>query len=349
MKRALVTGVTGQDGSYLAEFLLERGYEVHGMRRRSSSFNTSRIEHIYSDPHESKSNFYLHHGDMTDSMSLNYLIGKIQPDEVYNLAAQSHVAVSFETPEYTANTNGLGALRLFEAVRLNGLSKRTKIYHASTSELFGKVIESPQSEKTPFIPRSPYGIAKLFAHWTAVNYREAHEMYISTGILFNHESPRRGELFVTRKITRGLARVKLGKQECVYLGNLDSLRDWGHARDYVEMQWKILQLDEPNDFVIATGMQYSVRDFATAAAAAIGVDLKWTGEGLSEFGSDSSGKIWIKVDPAYFRPTEVDTLLGDASKAKKLLGWIPKVSFESLVSEMMKHDLLIESKKATAS
>jgi GDPmannose 4,6-dehydratase len=338
-KVALITGVTGQDGSYLAELLLEKGYEVHGIKRRASSFNTDRIDHLYQDPHEMGRRFILHYGDMTDSSSLMRIIKLVQPDEIYNLAAQSHVAVSFEEPEYTANSDALGALRILEAIRTLGLEKKTRFYQASTSELYGLVQEIPQKETTPFYPRSPYAVAKLYAYWITVNYREAYGIYACNGILFNHESPVRGETFVTRKITRALARIKLGLQECLFLGNLDAKRDWGHAKDYVEMQWLMLQQDHAEDFVIATGIQYSVRDFVDAAAQEIGMAIIWKGEGVNEKGFDTSGKCIVAVDPRYFRPTEVETLLGDPSKARIKLGWIPKITFSELVSEMMREDL----------
>ncbi|MBU0664989.1 MAG: GDP-mannose 4,6-dehydratase [Proteobacteria bacterium] len=356
MKKALITGVTGQDGAYLAEFLLNKGYEVHGMKRRTSLFNTDRIDHLYQGPHEEHRQFFLHHGDMTDSSSLIHILQKVQPDEVYNLAAQSHVAVSFEEPEYTANSDALGALRILEAIRTIGLAEKTRYYQASTSELFGKVQETPQTEKTPFYPRSPYAVAKLYAYWITVNYREAYGFYACNGILFNHESPVRGETFVTRKITRALSRIVLGLKKCVHLGNLDAKRDWGHAKDYVEMQWLMLQQELPEDFVIATGKQYSVRDFVGAAASELGISLKWQGTGLEELGIvdqvehletsafDASvhvkpGDVIVRVDPRYFRPTEVETLLGDATKAKEKLGWVPKISFKELVSEMIHHDM----------
>ena len=340
MKKALITGVTGQDGAYLAEFLLEKGYEVHGIKRRTSLFNTDRIDHLFKDPHEEDVRFILHHGDMTDSTSLIHIIQKIQPDEIYNLAAQSHVAVSFEEPEYTANSDALGPLRVLEAIRILGLTKKTRFYQASTSELFGKVQEIPQKETTPFYPRSPYAVAKMYAYWITVNYREAYGMYACNGILFNHESPIRGETFVTRKITRALARIKLGLQERVYLGNLDAKRDWGHAKDYVEMQWLMLQQEVPQDYVIATGEQYSVRDFVDAAAHELGITVRWEGEGVDEQGFDEkSGKCIVSVDPRYFRPTEVETLLGDPAKAKNELGWTPKITFQQLVSEMVVEDL----------
>ena len=337
-KKAFITGVTGQDGAYLAEFLLNKGYEVHGLKRRSSSFNTARIDHLYKDPHEKGIKFFLHHGDMTDSTSLTHIIQKVQPDEIYNLAAQSHVAVSFEEPEYTANSDALGSLRILEAIRILGLEKKTRFYQASTSELYGLVQETPQKETTPFYPRSPYGVAKLYAYWITVNYREAYGMYACNGILFNHESPVRGETFVTRKITRALARIKLGLQDCLYLGNLDAKRDWGHARDYVEMQWLMLQQEAPEDFVIATGKQYSVRDFVNAAAQELEIRIDWQGEDVDEKGYDANGKCIVAVDPRYFRPTEVDSLLGDASKAREKLGWVPKTTFEELVTEMVRED-----------
>ncbi len=338
-KVALVTGVTGQDGAYLAEFLLEKGYEVHGMKRRTSLFNTDRIDHLYQDPHEKGVSFRLHHGDMTDSNNLVRIIQDIQPDEVYNLAAQSHVAVSFEEPEYTANVDGLGTLRILEAIRILGLESKTRFYQASSSELFGKVRETPQTENTPFYPRSPYGVAKLYAYWITVNYREAYGLFACNGILFNHESPIRGETFVTRKITRGLARIKMGLQDCLYLGNLDAKRDWGHAKDYVEMQWLMLQQREPEDYVIATGEQYSVREFVDQVAKRLEMPIRWEGTGTDEKGYDAKGNLIVAVDPRYFRPTEVDTLLGDPSKAKKKLNWSPKVSFHDLVTEMAREDL----------
>lgn len=345
---ALITGVTGQDGAYLAELLLSKGYIVHGIKRRSSLFNTDRIDHLYQDPHVNDRNFVLHYGDMTDSSSLIRIIQQVQPDEIYNLAAQSHVAVSFEEPEYTANSDALGALRVLEAIRILKLEKKTRFYQASTSELYGLVQEIPQKETTPFYPRSPYAVAKLYAYWITVNYREAYGMYACNGILFNHESALRGETFVTRKITRALARVALGLQDCLYLGNMDSLRDWGHARDYVEMQWLMLQQEQPEDFVIATGIQYSVRDFVNAAAAELGITLEWKGRGLEETATiaDSGthsgapvGQVVVRVDPRYFRPTEVETLLGDATKAHTKLGWKPKTTFQELVREMMQSDL----------
>jgi GDPmannose 4,6-dehydratase len=339
IKKALITGVTGQDGAYLAEFLLEKGYEVHGIKRRTSLFNTDRIDHLYQDPHETNRKFILHHGDLTDSSSLIRIIQQVQPDEIYNLAAQSHVAVSFEEPEYTANSDALGALRILEAIRILGLEKKTRFYQASTSELFGLVQETPQKETTPFYPRSPYACAKLYAYWITVNYREAYGMYACNGILFNHESPMRGETFVTRKITRALARIKLGLQDCLFLGNMDAKRDWGHARDYIEMQWLMLQQDHAEDFVIATGVQYSVRDFVNAAAKELGMEIRWEGQGIDEKGYDIHGKCIVAVDPRYFRPTEVETLLGDPSKAKEKLGWTPKISFDELVAEMVREDL----------
>ena len=340
MKRALITGVTGQDGAYLAELLLDKGYEVHGIKRRTSLFNTDRIDHLYQDPHEPEQRFVLHHGDMTDSSSLTRIIQQVQPDEIYNLAAQSHVAVSFEEPEYTADSDGIGALRLLEAIRILGFERKTRFYQASTSELYGKVQEIPQTETTPFYPRSPYAVAKLYAYWITVNYREAYGLYACNGILFNHESPLRGETFVTRKITRGLARIKLGLQDRIYLGNLDAKRDWGHAKDYVRMQWLMLQQDHPEDYVIATGEQHSVRDFVQAAAQEVGIAIRWEGEGVDEKGYDTkSGDCIVAVDPRYFRPTEVETLLGDASKARERLGWKPEVSFPHLVAEMMREDL----------
>ena len=337
---ALITGVTGQDGAYLAEFLLAKGYEVHGIKRRSSSFNTNRIDHLYQDPHVSHRNFILHYGDMTDSTNLIRIIQEVQPDEIYNLAAQSHVAVSFETPENTADSVGMGALRILEAIRISGLTKKTRYYQASTSELYGLVQEIPQKETTPFYPRSPYAVAKLYAYWITVNYREAYGMYACNGILFNHESPIRGETFVTRKITRAMARIKLQLQDCLYLGNLEAKRDWGHAKDYVEMQWLMLQQDYPEDFVIATGVQYSVRDFVNFAAKELGISIRWEGEGVEEKGYDEdSGQCIVAVDPRYFRPTEVETLLGDPTKAKEKLGWVPKITLQELVSEMVREDL----------
>jgi GDPmannose 4,6-dehydratase len=338
-KTALITGITGQDGAYLAEFLLAKGYIVHGIKRRSSMFNTGRIDHLYQDPHEAGRHLILHHGDLTDSMSIIRIIQAVQPDEIYNLGAQSHVAVSFEEPEYTANSDALGALRVLEAIRILGLEKKTRFYQASTSELYGLVRETPQSETTPFYPRSPYAAAKLYSYWITVNYREAYGIYACNGILFNHESPLRGETFVTRKITRALARIKLGSQDCLFLGNLDARRDWGHARDYVEAQWLMLQQDKPEDFVIATGVQYSVREFVEAAAGQLGMALRWEGAGADQKAFDAAGKCVVAVDPHYFRPTEVQTLLGDASKARRLLGWTPKISFHELVAEMAREDL----------
>jgi len=338
-KIALITGVTGQDGAYLAEFLLKKGYIVHGIKRRASMFNTARIDHLYRDPHEPGVRFFLHHGDLTDSSSLIRIIQQVQPDEIYNLAAQSHVAVSFEEPEYTANSDALGALRVLEAIRILGMEKKTRFYQASTSELYGLVQETPQKETTPFYPRSPYAVAKLYAYWITVNYREAYGMYACNGILFNHESPVRGENFVTRKITRALARIKLGLQDHLYLGNLNALRDWGHAKDYVEMQWLMLQQTQAEDFVIATGVQYSVRDFVNEAAREMGIKIRWEGSGVQEKGYDEKGKCLVSVDPRYFRPTEVETLLGDASKAREKLGWSPRITFRELVSEMVRVDL----------
>ncbi len=340
MKTALITGITGQDGSYLAEFLINKGYKVHGIKRRSSLFNTERIDHLYQDPHTKERNFILHHGDMTDSSSLIRIIQLVKPDEIYNLAAQSHVAVSFEEPEYTANSDGLGALRILEAIRILKLENKTKFYQASTSELYGLVQEVPQKETTPFYPRSPYAVAKLYAYWITVNYREAYGIYACNGILFNHESPVRGETFVTRKITRGLSRIKLGLQDCLYLGNLDSKRDWGHAKDYVEMQWLMMQQELPEDFVIASGEQYTVREFIEEAAQFLDLNITWEGKGIKEKGI-LNGKEVIKVDERYFRPTEVDSLLGDPQKAKKKLGWEPKISFKELVREMVNEDLKI--------
>ena len=339
MKKALITGTTGQDGAYLAEFLLDKGYEVHGIKRRTSLFNTARIDHLFEGEPGKQGKFILHHGDMTDSTSLTHILQVVQPDELYNLAAQSHVAVSFEEPEYTANSDALGALRLLEAIRILGLDKKTKFYQASTSELYGLVQETPQKETTPFYPRSPYAVAKLYAYWITVNYREAYGIYACNGILFNHESPKRGETFVTRKITRALARIKLGQQKELKLGNMDAKRDWGHAKDYVEMQWLMLQQDAPEDFVIATGVQYSVRDFVKAAADALGMSLTFEGEGENEVAKDENGNVVVSVDPRYFRPTEVETLLGDATKAREKLGWSPKISFEELVKEMATEDL----------
>ena len=339
IKKAFITGVTGQDGAYLSEFLLEKGYEVHGLKRRTSLFNTDRIDKLYQDPHEKGRRFILHHGDMTDTSSLTRIIQQVQPDELYNLAAQSHVAVSFEEPEYTADSDALGTLRVLEAIRVLGLEKRTRVYQASTSELYGLVRETPQTEATPFYPRSPYAVAKLYAYWITVNYREAYGIYACNGILFNHESPLRGETFVTRKITRALARIKLGLQDCVYLGNLEAKRDWGHARDYVEMMWLMLQQKTPEDYVIATGMQYSVREFIEAAASELGIGITWKGKGVEERGYDAAGVQIVAVDPRYFRPTEVQSLLGDATKARKKLGWKPRTTFQELVAEMAREDL----------
>jgi len=346
-KVALITGITGQDGAYLAEFLLNKGYVVHGIKRRASSFNTDRIDHLYQDPHEKEQKFILHYGDLTDSMNLVRIIQQIQPDEVYNLAAQSHVAVSFECPEYTADTVGMGALRILDAIRISGLEKKTRYYQASTSELYGEVQEIPQTEKTPFYPRSPYAVAKLYAYWITVNYREAYGIYACNGILFNHESPIRGETFVTRKITRAFARIKLDLQEKLFLGNLSAKRDWGHAKDYVEMQWLMLQQDNPEDFVIATGVQYSVRDFVNKAAKAVDIEMEWKGEGVDEKGYDkATGNCLVEVDPRYFRPTEVETLLGDPTKAKEKLGWVPKITLEEMVTEMVENDLMIAKRDA---
>lgn len=339
MKKALITGITGQDGAYLAELLLEKGYEVHGIKRRASLFNTDRIDHLYQDPHEKGVRLKLHYGDLTDSTNLIRIIQEVQPDEIYNLAAQSHVMVSFETPEYTANADAVGTLRILEAIRILGMAKKVRFYQASTSELYGKVQEIPQKETTPFYPRSPYAVAKIYAYWITVNYREAYNVFACNGILFNHESPLRGETFVTRKITRAVARIKLGLQEKLYLGNLDSKRDWGHAKDFVEAQWLILQQDQPDDYVIATGKQYSVREFVDAAFHEVGIKIRWDGEGIHEKGYDDSGKVLVEVDPRYFRPTEVETLLGDPTKAKEKLGWQPKVTFRELVSEMVREDL----------
>lgn len=348
-KIALITGITGQDGAYLAEFLLDKGYEVHGLKRRASSFNTGRIDHLYHDPHEAGRKFVLHYGDLTDSTNLIRIVQEIRPDEIYNLGAQSHVAVSFESPEYTADSVGLGALRVLEAIRIAGLEKKTRFYQASTSELYGQVQEIPQTEQTPFYPRSPYAAAKLYAYWITVNYRESYGMYACNGILFNHESPLRGETFVTRKITRAMSRIFLGLQDCVYLGNLDAKRDWGHAKDYVEMQWLMLQQEEAEDFVISTGVQYSVRDFVNAACGELGIKLRWEGVGVNEIGIIAQvgaedcrakiGDVVVRVDPRYFRPTEVETLLGDSRKAKEKLGWVPTTSFPDLVAEMVRTDL----------
>ena len=337
-KTALITGVTGQDGAYLAEFLLDKDYEVHGLKRRTSLFNTDRIDHLYQDRHEKSIRFFLHHGDMTDSSSLIRIIQQVQPDEIYNLAAQSHVAVSFEEPEYTANSDALGVLRILEAIRILGMENKTRFYQASTSELYGLVQETPQTELTPFYPRSPYAVAKLYGYWIVVNYREAYKLYACNGILFNHESPMRGETFVTRKITRGLARIKLGIQKTLYLGNLEAKRDWGHAKDYVEMQWLMLQQEKPDDYVIATGVQHSVRDFVNLVVQELGLEIRWEGSGINEKGYDKNDRLIVAVDPKYFRPTEVETLLGDASKAKIKLGWAPRTSFGQLVAEMVRED-----------
>jgi len=339
-KKALITGVTGQDGAYLAEFLLKKGYEVHGIKRRTSLFNTDRIDHLYEDPHVTNRNFILYYGDLTDSCSLIHVVQKVQPDEVYNLGAQSHVAVSFEQPEYTADVDAMGTLRLLEAIRILGLEKKTRFYQASTSELYGLVQQIPQTEKTPFYPRSPYAVAKLYGYWITVNYRESYGMYACNGILFNHESPNRGETFVTRKITRALARIKIGLQDCLYLGNLNALRDWGHARDYIEMQWLMLQQEAPEDFVIATGEQHSVREFVTIAAEELGMELQWSGSGIDERALDETGRPVVAVDPHYFRPAEVETLLGDATYAHRRLGWKPRIGFEQLVREMVQADLV---------
>lgn len=347
-KTALITGVTGQDGAYLAELLLAKGYEVHGIKRRASSFNTDRIDHLYQDPHQKGVRLHLHYGDLTDATNLIRIVQQVQPEEIYNLAAQSHVAVSFETPEYTANADALGTLRLLEAIRILGLEKKARFYQASTSEMFGKVQETPQRETTPFYPRSPYGAAKVYGHWITVNYREAYGLYACSGILFNHESPIRGETFVTRKITRALARICEKLEDCLYLGNLDSLRDWGHARDYVRAQWLMLQQPEPEDFVIATGVQHSVREFVTLAAQQLGIDVEWRGQGVEEQGVNRhSGEVIVKVDPRYFRPTEVETLLGDATKARTKLGWKPELSFEALVQEMVAEDRQLARRDST--
>ena len=347
VKKALITGITGQDGAYLAEFLLAKGYEVHGIKRRASSFNTDRIDHLYQDPHQHGVRLHLHYGDLTDATNLIRIVQQVQPDEIYNLAAQSHVAVSFETPEYTANSDALGTLRILEAIRILGLEQKTRFYQASTSEMFGKVQETPQRETTPFYPRSPYGAAKVYAHWITVNYREAYGMFACSGILFNHESPLRGETFVTRKITRGLSRIHQGLETCLYLGNLDSLRDWGHARDYVRAQWLMLQRPEPDDFVIATGEQHSVREFVTRAGAELDMRIEWSGNGADEQGVDArTGRPVVKIDARYFRPTEVDTLLGDATKARTRLGWKPEIGFEALVKEMVTEDAEIARRDA---
>lgn len=350
MRRALITGITGQDGSYLAELLLEKGYEVHGIKRRASLFNTQRVDHLYQDPHVNNRNFVLHYGDLSDSSNLTRIIQEVQPDEVYNLGAQSHVAVSFESPEYTADVDAMGTLRLLEAIRLLGLEKKTRFYQASTSELYGLVQEIPQKETTPFYPRSPYAVAKLYAYWITVNYREAYGMYACNGILFNHESPRRGETFVTRKITRGLANIAQGLEQCLYMGNLDALRDWGHAKDYVRMQWMMLQQEQPDDFVIATGVQYSVREFIRWSAAELGITLKFEGQGVEEIAiieaieGDKApalkvGDVVVRVDPRYFRPAEVETLLGDPTKAKEKLGWVPEITVQEMCAEMVREDL----------
>ena len=340
MKKALITGITGQDGAYLAEFLLEKGYEVHGIKRRASSFNTARVDHLYRDPHEQDVRFFMHYGDLTDSANLIRIIQEIQPDEIYNLAAQSHVKVSFETPEYTANTDGLGTLRILEAIRILQLEKKTRFYQASTSELFGKVQEIPQKETTPFYPRSPYAAAKLYAYWITVNYREAYGMYACNGILFNHESPIRGETFVTRKVTRAMARIKIGLQDILYVGNLNARRDWGHARDFIKMQWLMLQQDEPEDFVIATGIQHSIRELIEVAAGQLNMSIRWEGKGEEEKGiEENTGEVIVAVDPQYYRPTEVNELLGDAGKAREKLGWEPVISFEEMIAEMIEADM----------
>jgi GDPmannose 4,6-dehydratase len=353
MKTALITGITGQDGSYLAEFLLEKGYIVHGIKRRASSFNTQRVDHIYQDPHVDNARFKLHYGDLSDSSNLTRIIQETQPDEIYNLGAQSHVAVSFESPEYTADVDGMGTLRLLEAIRILGLEKKTRFYQASTSELYGLVQETPQKETTPFYPRSPYAVAKMYAYWITVNYREAYGMYACNGILFNHESPRRGETFVTRKITRGLANISQGLEDCLYMGNIDALRDWGHAQDYVRMQWLMLQQEQPDDFVIATGIQYSVRQFIEKTATALGMQLRWEGTGVNEVGywinplsTLHSPLSIVRIDPRYFRPTEVETLLGDPSKAKEKLGWVPEITLDEMVKEMVAADLADAKKHA---
>ncbi len=348
MKRALITGVTGQDGSYLAQFLLDKGYEVHGIKRRASQFNTNRIDHLYQDPHESERRFVLHYGDLSDMASLMTVVQKVRPDEIYNLGAQSHVQVSFENPEYTADIDGLGALRLLEAIRIAGLAGHTRFYQASTSELYGLVQQFPQTERTPFYPRSPYAVAKMYAYWITVNYREAYGMFAANGILFNHESPSRGETFVTRKITRAMSRIKLGLQDCLYLGNLDALRDWGHARDYVEMQWLMLQQAKPQDYVIATGTQHSVREFVDLTAHYLDMKIAWVGSGVEEFALDEKGRKIVAVDPRYYRPAEVETLLGDATKARIELGWSPKIAFEELVREMTDADLTLAKRDMLA-
>ena len=338
-KTALITGVTGQDGAYLAELLLAKGYQVHGLKRRTSLITTDRVDHLYQDPHVDGRRFTLHHGDLTDATNLIRIVQQVQPDEIYNIGAMSHVQVSFEMPEYTADANGVGTLRLLEAIRILGLEKKTRFYQASTSELYGMVQETPQTERTPFYPRSPYAVAKLYAYWITVNYREAYGLYACNGILFNHESPIRGETFVTRKITRGLAHISQGLEDCLYMGNLDALRDWGHAKDYVMMQWLMLQQDQPDDFVIATGEQHSVREFVVAAASELGMQIDWSGSGVEETGTDRGGRVVVRVDPRYFRPTEVDTLLGDCSKARRTLGWTPRTGFAELVAEMVREDL----------
>ena len=367
MKKALITGITGQDGSYLAEFLLAKGYEVHGIKRRASSFNTQRIDHIYEDPHTPNPKLKLHYGDLTDTSNINRILKEVQPDEVYNLGAQSHVAVSFESPEYTADVDAIGALRILEGIRFLGLDKKTRFYQASTSELYGLVQETPQKETTPFYPRSPYAVAKLYAYWITVNYREAYGIYACNGILFNHESPRRGETFVTRKITRGLANIAQGLEDCLYMGNIDALRDWGHAKDYVEMQWLMLQQETPDDFVIATGVQYTVREFINKTVAQLGIKITWQGEGVDEFANVSAisgdkapglkvGDVIVKIDPRYFRPAEVETLLGDPTKAKEKLGWVPQITLDEMITEMVAYDLdkaqqhaLLKSKGYTVS
>ena len=367
MKKALITGITGQDGSYLAEFLLAKGYEVHGIKRRASSFNTQRIDHIYEDPHTPNPKLKLHYGDLTDTSNINRILKEVQPDEVYNLGAQSHVAVSFESPEYTADVDAIGALRILEGIRFLGLEKKTRFYQASTSELYGLVQETPQKETTPFYPRSPYAVAKLYAYWITVNYREAYGIYACNGILFNHESPRRGETFVTRKITRGLANIAQGLEDCLYMGNIDALRDWGHAKDYVEMQWLMLQQETPDDFVIATGVQYTVREFINKTVAQLGIEITWQGEGVDEFANVSAisgnkapglkvGDVIVKIDPRYFRPAEVETLLGDPTNAKEKLGWVPQITLDEMITEMVAYDLdkaqqhaLLKSKGYTVS
>jgi GDPmannose 4,6-dehydratase len=347
-KRALITGVTGQDGAYLAELLLSKGYEVHGIKRRASSFNTARIDHLYQDTHEANVRFRLHYGDLTDTSNLIRILQEVQPDEVYNLGAQSHVAVSFETPEYTANADAMGTLRILEAIRILKMEQKVRFYQAGTSEMFGKVQEIPQKETTPFYPRSPYGVAKVYGYWITVNYRESYGLFATNGILFNHESPRRGETFVSRKITRALARIHVGLEDCLYLGNMDARRDWGHAKDYVEAQWLMLQQDTPDDYVIATGVQYSVRDCVQLAAAKLGMRIEFRGEGLGEEGVDvATGKVLVRVDPRYFRPAEVETLLGDASKAKAQLGWTPKITFDELIAEMVESDLHDAKREST--